>query len=158
MLLDRDERDIDSFELVVKVHRFRHCIQVLCIVNCQHLFDNAYDSSCTDYACQTSKKKFFVVRAETSSGPARLEYYDTEKKFHSGGLARRCILLKNCFSINAKSDSMRHRHMIVLYTEDDCFGIACGSESEQQEWLNTMVLLRCQSLNSSSRSTAAYSK
>jgi len=108
--------------------------------------------------CQTSKKKFFVVRAETSSGPARLEYYDSEKKFHSGGLARRCILLKNCFSINAKSDSTRHRHMIVLYTEDDCFGIACGSETEQQEWLNTMVQLRCQSLNSSSRSTAAYSK
>jgi len=110
------------------------------------------------FVYQTSKKKFFVVRGETSSGPARMEYYDSEKKFHSGGLARRCILLKNCFSINAKPDSTRHRHMIVLYTEDDCFGVACGSESEQQEWLNTMVQLRSQSINSSSRSTTAFSK
>ena len=107
---------------------------------------------------QTSKKKLFVVRDESSSGPARLEYYDSEKKFHSGGLARRCILLKNCFSINAKSDSARHRHMIVMYTEDDCFGIACESESEQHDWLDTMVQLRSHSINSSSRSTAAFSK
>jgi len=107
---------------------------------------------------QTSKKKFFVVRDESSSGPARLEYYDTEKKFRTGGLARRCILLKNCFSINAKSDSTRHRHMIVLYTEDDCFSIACESETEQHDWLNTMVQLRSYSINQSSRSTAPFSK
>ena len=118
----------------------------------------AFDNSCIGCAFQTSKRKFFVLRKETSSGPARVEYYDSEKKFQSSRLARRCILLKNCFSINAKSDSTRHRHMIVLYTEDDCFGIACGSEAEQQDWLNTMVQLRCESLNSSSRSTTAYSK
>jgi len=107
---------------------------------------------------KTSKKKFFVVRDESAAGPARLEYYGTQKKFRSGGLARRCILLKNCFSINAKSDSLRHRHMIVLYTEDDCFGIACDSESDQHDWLNTMVQLRSYSISSSSRSTAAFSE
>lgn len=107
---------------------------------------------------KTSKKKFFVARDESSSGPARLEYYDSEKKLRTGGLARRCILLKNCFSINAKSDSTRHRHMIVLYTEDDCFGIACESELEQRDWLNTLVQLRSCSLNTSSRLTTAFSK
>ena len=110
------------------------------------------------FVYQTSKKKYFVVRDESSSGPARLEYYDNDKKFRSGGLARRCILLKNCFSINAKSESTRHRHMIVLYTEDDCFGIACDSESDQMDWLNTMVQLRSHSMNVSCRSPASFSK
>jgi len=106
---------------------------------------------------KTSKKKLFVLREESSSGPARLEYYDSEKKLRAGGLARRCVLLKNCFSINAKTDGTRHRHAIVLYTKDDCFGIACESESEQQDWLRQMVELRRASLDNSASKRPPFS-
>jgi hypothetical protein len=37
-----------------------------------------------DFIFQTMKKKFFVLRREGAKFPARLEYYDTEKKLKSG--------------------------------------------------------------------------
>jgi len=91
---------------------------------------------------QTSKKKLFVLRDESSSGPARLEYYDSAKKLASGGPPRRSVVLRNCFSINAKSDHPRHPFAIVLYTNDDCFVIGCDSDAERQDWLKALHELR----------------
>lgn len=84
-----------------------------------------------------------MLREETSNGPARLEYYDSERKFKTGVSPKRCIVLKNCLSINAKTDS-RHRHAIFLYTNDDCFGVAFETQVDQQDWLTTMLELRTQ--------------
>jgi len=92
---------------------------------------------------QTSRKKLFVLREESSNGPSRLEYYDSEKKFKAGVSPKRCIVLKNCLSINGKTDS-RHRHAIFLYTKDECFGLAFDNEADQQDWLSTMLELRSQ--------------
>lgn len=30
------------------------------------------------------KKKYFILRGESESGPSRLEYYDSEKKWKAG--------------------------------------------------------------------------
>ena len=92
---------------------------------------------------QTSKKKLFVLRDEDATNSARLEYYDSEKKFNNGGAPKRYIVLKNCLSINAKTDS-RHRYAIFLYTKEECFGIAFDTEAEQQDWLAVMLELRNQ--------------
>lgn len=97
---------------------------------------------------KTNRKKLFVLREDSASQPARLEYYDSEKKFKSGAAAKRSIILKNCFSINPKSDA-RHKHAIVLYTKDDCFGVAFENEAERQDWLTVMVELRSQSIEDS---------
>jgi len=61
-------------------------------------------------------------------------------------------VLKNCFSINAKSDA-RHRHAVILYTKDDCFGVAFDSDADCQEWLTLMLDLRSQSIESIEDST-----
>jgi hypothetical protein len=102
---------------------------------------------------KTKKKKYFVLREESSAaGPARLEYYDSEKKFMSGSQAKRCIILKNCFSINPKSDS-KHQFAIVLYTKDECFGLVFESDAVRQDWLSLLVDLRSQSIEESTLTT-----
>ena len=87
------------------------------------------------------KKKYFVLRDESVTGPARLEYYDKEKNFSSGVLPKRSIVLKTCLKISKKSDS-KHKFGIALYAKDECFQISCDAEVEQNEWLTAMNDLR----------------
>ena len=89
------------------------------------------------------KKKLFVLYQDEGGRAARLEYYDSEKKYKSGGSAKRTIILKDCLSINPKHDA-RHKHAIALYTKDDCFGIACENEREQRDWLGALEELQHQ--------------
>ncbi|XP_013068422.2 insulin receptor substrate 1-like isoform X2 [Biomphalaria glabrata] len=88
---------------------------------------------------KTMKKKFFVLRSTSSSGPARLEYYDSEKKFNSGTSAKHPIHLHTCFNINKKSDSKHGKWGIVLYSKDECFTVLTESETEQNSWLELML-------------------
>uniref|UniRef100_A0A1B6MMZ1 Insulin receptor substrate 1 n=1 Tax=Graphocephala atropunctata TaxID=36148 RepID=A0A1B6MMZ1_9HEMI len=90
---------------------------------------------------KTLKKKFFVLRGDSIEASARLEYYDTEKKFRSGQAAKRSITLKTCFNINKRSD-MRHKLMIALYTKNDCFCIVLETEAELDEWLKALLCLQ----------------
>ncbi|XP_063864308.1 insulin receptor substrate 1-B-like isoform X8 [Scylla paramamosain] len=84
----------------------------------------------------TMKKKFFVLRRDSGPNhPARLEYYDNEKKFISGTLPKKPIILSTCLSINRKEDP-KHSHVIALYTNHDSLSVAAESESEMNEWLD----------------------
>lgn len=87
------------------------------------------------------KKKYFVLRTESDSGPARLEYYDNEKKFKAGGNAKRSIDIKTCFNINRKVDA-KHKYAITLYTKDDSFSVVAENEASVEEWLNAMLELQ----------------
>ena len=84
------------------------------------------------------RKKFFVLRGESSSGPARLEYYDNEKKFRSGSLTKRTITLRSCFNINRKSDA-KNKCALALYTRDDCFAMVADDEASLTEWLQALL-------------------
>ncbi|XP_035228178.1 insulin receptor substrate 1-B-like, partial [Stegodyphus dumicola] len=90
---------------------------------------------------KTMKKKYFVLRTESESGPARLEYYDSEKKFKAGGPPKRSIHIKTCFNINRKVDA-KHKLAIALYTKDDCFSVVADSEASLEDWLNAMLELQ----------------
>ncbi|CAL1297195.1 unnamed protein product [Larinioides sclopetarius] len=90
---------------------------------------------------KTMKKKYFVLRTESESGPARLEYYDNEKKFKAGSAAKRSIPIKTCFNINRKVDA-KHKYAIALYTKDDCFSVVAENEQLQEDWLNAMLELQ----------------
>ena len=87
------------------------------------------------------KRKLFFLREESESGPARLEYYDSDKKYRAGLPPKRSITLKTCFNVNRKSDS-KHKNAIALYTKDDCFSVVCDTEEEREEWLSAMVELQ----------------
>ncbi|XP_037777853.1 insulin receptor substrate 2-like isoform X27 [Penaeus monodon] len=83
----------------------------------------------------TMKKKYFVLRRETGpDSPARLEYYDSEKKFKAGAQPKKPIILRTCFSINRKKDP-KHSHVIALYTNHDSVSMAAESEAELNDWL-----------------------
>ncbi|KAG5880114.1 hypothetical protein JTB14_027054 [Gonioctena quinquepunctata] len=90
---------------------------------------------------KTSRKKWFVLRAETSESSARLEYYDSEKKFNVGQPPKRSIPLKTCFNINKRIDT-KHKHVIALYTKDDCFCVVLDSEEELDGWLKALLSLQ----------------
>lgn len=106
---------------------------------------------------KTMKRKYFVLFADTITERANLRYYDTEKKFRQAVNKRepisskRCIILKDCFSINRKLDT-KHPNVLALYTKDECFSIVFEEDKngELQNWLVTMLRLQRQpGLNSS---------
>lgn len=84
------------------------------------------------------RKKFFVIWGATETSSARLEYYDNEKKFRLGLVAKKSILLSACFNINKKSD-LKHKFTIALYTRDDYFAIVADDEEQQNEWLKILL-------------------
>lgn len=95
---------------------------------------------------KTNKKKYFVVYGDTPEKNARLEYFDSEKKFKQSWLksssvqAKRSIVLRSCFNINKRHDIKKH--VIALYTKDDCFCIVFDSEEELNRWLRTLLSLQ----------------
>ncbi|XP_065300022.1 insulin receptor substrate 2-B isoform X2 [Dermacentor albipictus] len=90
---------------------------------------------------KTMKKKFFVMRKESEAGPARLECYDSEKKWKAGVLPKRTVVLRSCFNINRRADA-KQRHVLALYTRDDSFALVADNEAELEEWLTEMLRLQ----------------
>lgn len=90
---------------------------------------------------KTLKKKFFILRGEAPNYPACLEYYDSKKKFDSKQPPKRSISLHSCFNINKRGDT-KHKHVISLYTKDECFSLILDSEKDLEEWLNEMLVLQ----------------
>ncbi|XP_060951916.1 insulin receptor substrate 1-B isoform X2 [Limanda limanda] len=92
-------------------------------------------------------RRYFVLRSASERGPARLEYYESEKKFRGKApVPKRAVALETCFNINKRADA-KHRHMIVLYTRAESFAVAAENESDQDEWYQAMVELQCKSKN-----------
>ncbi|KAJ3589926.1 hypothetical protein NHX12_010766 [Muraenolepis orangiensis] len=88
-------------------------------------------------------RRFFVLRAASELGPARLEYYENEKKFRSKSpVPKKSLNLEACFNINKRADS-KNKHMIVLYTRSESFAIAADTEEVQDEWYQAMLDLHC---------------
>ncbi|XP_031836370.1 insulin receptor substrate 1 chico isoform X4 [Nomia melanderi] len=90
---------------------------------------------------KTQKKKYFVLRGEAPGFPACLEYYDSKKKFDNRHPPKRSILLDSCFNINKRVDT-KHKHVIALYTKDECFCLILENEKELNDWLKEMLLLQ----------------
>lgn len=99
------------------------------------------------------KQKYFVLfdDAPSKPGTARLEYFDTEKKFRSlmakspdNGVTnqKRSIILCTCFNINRRVDVQKHKHVIGLYRKDDTFSIVMKDEKEMNEWLKQLLILQ----------------
>ncbi|XP_008319340.1 insulin receptor substrate 1-B isoform X1 [Cynoglossus semilaevis] len=88
-------------------------------------------------------RRYFVLRAASERGPARLEYYESEKKFRGKApVPKKAVALETCFNINKRADS-KNKHMIVLYTRAESFAIAAENEADQDEWYQAMVELQC---------------
>ncbi|KAJ8687318.1 hypothetical protein QAD02_023112 [Eretmocerus hayati] len=90
---------------------------------------------------KTLKKKYFVLRAEAPGRPACLEYYDSKKKYDARQPPKRSISVRSCFNINRRRDT-KHKHVIALYTKDDCFCLVLDNEKDLEEWLNALLLLQ----------------
>ncbi|XP_063173887.1 insulin receptor substrate 2 [Candoia aspera] len=96
-------------------------------------------------------KRFFVLRSPSGGAaageeaspqqPARLEYYESEKKWRSKSTApKRTIALDACLNIHKRADA-KHKHLIALYTRDEYFALAAESEPEQEAWYQAITEL-----------------
>ncbi|XP_061571713.1 insulin receptor substrate 2-like isoform X2 [Cololabis saira] len=100
-------------------------------------------------------RRFFVLRAATERAPARLEYYESEKKWRSKSQSqsqqsqsgsqsssaagpRRALPLDSCLCVNKRADA-KHRHLVALYTKDEYFAVAADSEPEQDSWFSVLT-------------------
>lgn len=91
---------------------------------------------------KTMKKKYFVLVSNNGEKPARLEYYDSEKKFRARfGHPKRSIVLKSCFHISQRLDT-KQKFVIALYTREDSFCIVMENECEMSKWLDALQTLR----------------
>ncbi|MFT7799903.1 insulin receptor substrate 2-like [Arapaima gigas] len=88
-------------------------------------------------------KRFFVLRAPGDGSVARLEYYESEKKWRNKAAAKRVIALDSCLNINKRADA-KHRHLIALYTKDEYFAVAAENEQEQEDWYQLLTELMLQ--------------
>lgn len=90
---------------------------------------------------KTMKKKYFVLLNDNSDKPARLEYYDSEKKFRTRfGHPKRSIILKSCFHISRRLDT-KQKFVIALYTKDDSFCLVLETENDLNKWLKALLAL-----------------
>ncbi|KAH3711280.1 hypothetical protein DPMN_070784, partial [Dreissena polymorpha] len=87
---------------------------------------------------KTMKKKYFALRATSSSGPSRLDYHDNEKKFRANQAPKRSIHLRTCFNINKKIDC-KHKHALSIYLGSECFTVIADSELEQESWVDRLL-------------------
>ncbi|TNN47883.1 Insulin receptor substrate 2 [Liparis tanakae] len=83
-------------------------------------------------------RRFFVLREPTERCPARLEYYESEKKWRNKSAAKRLITLDSCLCVNMRADA-KHKHLIALYTKDEYFAVAADSEQEQESWFTVLT-------------------
>lgn len=83
-------------------------------------------------------KRFFVLKAQAESCPARLEYYESEKKWRNKAAAKRIIALDSCLNINKRADA-KHKYLIALYTKDEYFAVAADNEQEQESWFGVLT-------------------
>lgn len=95
---------------------------------------------------KSMRKRFFVLRCPGTRGPARLEYYENEKKFRvaegSGG-PRGALNLEEAFGVNKRSDAKK-RHLLVIYTRDGGLGVSADGEEEQDEWYQAILEVQAQ--------------
>ena len=85
-------------------------------------------------------KRFFVLREPSAGLPARLEYYESEKKWRNKSAAKRVIQLDCCLNVNKRADA-KHKHLVALYTRDEYFAVAAESEPEQELWYRGLTEL-----------------
>ncbi|XP_042368873.1 insulin receptor substrate 2-like [Plectropomus leopardus] len=83
-------------------------------------------------------RRFFVLREPIERCPARLEYYESEKKWRNKSAAKRVITLDSCLCVNKRADA-KHKHLIALYTKDEYFAVAADNEQEQESWYTVLT-------------------
>ncbi|XP_074515153.1 insulin receptor substrate 2 [Sebastes fasciatus] len=83
-------------------------------------------------------KRFFVLKEPSEGFAARLEYYESEKKWRNKSTAKRVIPLDCCLNINKRADA-KHKYLIALYTKDEYFAVAAENEPEQESWYRLLT-------------------
>ncbi|XP_021178492.2 insulin receptor substrate 2 isoform X1 [Fundulus heteroclitus] len=83
-------------------------------------------------------KRFFVLKEPCEGLPARLEYYESEKKWRNKSAAKRVVPLDCCLNVSKRADA-KHKYLVALYTKDEYFAVAAENEQEQESWYRSLT-------------------
>lgn len=92
---------------------------------------------------KTMKKKYFVLYRDDfkENTVARLEYYDSEKKFRArGAQPKREIILKSA-TISRRLDT-KHKFVIAFQTKEEPFSIVLETETDLNKWMQACLALQ----------------
>nr|XP_060640956.1 insulin receptor substrate 2 isoform X2 [Anolis sagrei ordinatus] len=97
-------------------------------------------------------RRFFVLRGPpgeaspegpaSSSSSARLEYYESEKKWRgkASPVPKRSLALEGCLQVHKRADA-RHRHLVALFARGESWALAAESADEQEGWYQAIAAL-----------------
>ncbi|XP_053213183.1 insulin receptor substrate 1-like [Panonychus citri] len=79
--------------------------------------------------------------SENGKPPARLEYYESERKFRSGSPCKASIILKDCFNISRKHGTKETDHIMFIFTKEDCYTFYFDDERNLLDWFTLLIEL-----------------
>ena len=80
-------------------------------------------------------KRYFVLR---EGNPAKLEYYENEKKWKSSNSKpKRRFNLEKPWNIGKNKDT-KHEFLIVIFTEDEYLSMAAENAEVQDQWVKAL--------------------
>ena len=90
-------------------------------------------------------KRFFVLYDRTAETPAKLVYFDTEKKYLANRAApKREIVLKSCLNINRKRDPKDARGQgfmgLDIYTPEDRLQISFDNREVMKQYSEVLLI------------------
>nr|XP_016851693.1 PREDICTED: LOW QUALITY PROTEIN: insulin receptor substrate 2 [Anolis carolinensis] len=88
-------------------------------------------------------RRFFVLRGPPGEGSqARLEYYESEKKWlgKASPVPKRSLTLEGCLQVHKRADA-RHRHLVALFARGESWALAAESAEEQEGWYRAIAAL-----------------
>lgn len=98
----------------------------------------------------SKKRRYFVLYTENEHEFARLDYYESEKRFRTSPAAyKRSILLKDCFAVIKKYDPRFKQNEIfvfAIYTRDGCFSLMFDNQDEMNGWFSLINEVHLKSL------------
>ena len=87
------------------------------------------------FSPQAWKKKWFVLRRQTTSGSARLEYYRSEMTCLNGQ-CKRWIPLNDISSVSEGKTSRTHTNIFEIVVDKKKYVFSVDSLDERAEWIS----------------------
>ncbi|XP_062237019.1 insulin receptor substrate 1-like [Platichthys flesus] len=93
---------------------------------------------------ERNRRRYFVLRAGSDTGPSRLEWYKSREKFTAGrksagkaalfGLSKQGVIYLRCCLGVSRIGSSKKGHMVALYAKDQTMVLVVEDQQEQEEW------------------------
>eukprot|EP00112_Aurelia_sp_Birch-Aquarium-sp1_P003405 Seg138.4 transcript_id=Seg138.4/GoldUCD/mRNA.D3Y31 product="Insulin receptor substrate 1" protein_id=Seg138.4/GoldUCD/D3Y31 len=94
---------------------------------------------------KNNKIRFFVLHAASKDGRARLESYQSEKKFKDSSTPNRTIFMSDIFSIDKIKDTAND-FTFAIYLKDEKLGLIAKFPDDRDSWIEALDFAKKQQM------------